>query len=153
MDKLQILQRLDELRVSVSIRENRIELRPASRVSQALADEIRLNKADLLDYLRWQSHKQEQYEAGLDELQEVERRVQNDGYVLLWSTALEDFLAFHDSTQDLQQIPPGFVPYSIQELWKLFGNGNDYMSATALRRIHAAKRSGANVVDAREDHS
>ncbi|MFC1944490.1 hypothetical protein ACFLX5_03225 [Chloroflexota bacterium] len=55
------------------------------------------------------------------ELDEIVTRVEEKGYVLLWSTVLQDLVAFYKTDADLGRIPPGFVPYSDQELWELFG--------------------------------
>lgn len=153
MNKPRMLQRLDELKISVSIEDDRIRLCPASRVPQALADEIRQNKSYLLAYLRGHSQGQVHDEAGQEELLEIELQVQLEGHVLLWSTVLEDFVAFYRTADDVSKIPPGFVSYSTSELWKLFGERNDSMSAKTLKRINEAKKAGAVVVDVREEHS
>lgn len=147
-----ILHQLDELEVTVSLDDDRIRLRPASRVSHALAEEVRANKSDLLEYLRWRTCNGKQGVAGPQELQDLERRVQSEGYVLLWSTLLEDTLALYRSAGDLPNIPPGFVPYSMEELGKLFGDDESAPSVSALRRFHLAKKMGAVVTDARDEH-
>ena len=67
------------------------------------------------------------------------------GYVLLWSTELEDLVAFYNTDKDRRLIPPGFVAYSEQELEELFGSTLD-MSLKSLRLIHHAKKLGAEVV-------
>ena len=80
------------------------------------------------------------------ELQEIENRVLTKGYVLLWSNALNDFVAFYKTEADRGKIPPGFVPYSDKELFELFGK-NSSPSKHTLRLIHEAKKLGARVVD------
>ena len=86
-----------------------------------------------------------------DELRELMRRVGEEGYVLLWCTALDDLVAFHRSDVDPSKIPAGFVPYSDEELWHLFSEGGAQPSAHALRLIHAAKQAGAVITSSGED--
>jgi len=81
------------------------------------------------------------------ELLEIENRVLTKGYVLLWSNTLNDFVAFYRTEADREKIPPGFVPYSDQELRELFGEGKAALSAKTLRLIHNAKKLRAEVVD------
>ena len=85
-------------------------------------------------------------EAGISELQEIVRRTQSEGSVLLWCEILNDYIAFYMTEQDLRGIPPGFVPYSIQELLELFGEGKGAPSEQMLVRVHAAKKAGCKVV-------
>ena len=159
MDKPQILKRLEELRISVSFDDDRIKLRPASRVPPALAEQVRHDKSDVLAYLR-QSRSilsgstvgdRNQATGRYEELKDIERLVRNKGYVLLSSTVLNDLVTFYRSAEDLAQIPPGFVPYSVAELWHLFGNEGKDLSGNALRLIHEAKKVGAIVTDVKDD--
>jgi hypothetical protein len=69
------------------------------------------------------------------------------GYVLLWSEVLEDMVAFYKTEADREKIPPGFVPYSDQELRELFGEGKATLSARTLRLIHEAKKRKTEVVE------
>ena len=80
------------------------------------------------------------------ELTEIENRVLTKGYVLLWSNALNDFVAFYNTEADREKIPPGFVPYSDKELFELFGK-NLSPGKHTLRLIHEAKKLGGYVVD------
>jgi hypothetical protein len=79
-------------------------------------------------------------EAGATELQEIERRVKEEGYVLLRSTLLDDFVAFYKTEADRERIPVWFVPYSDNELQTLFREDDPKWSAERLRRVHMAKR-------------
>ena len=81
------------------------------------------------------------------ELLEIENRVLTKGYVLLWSNTLNDLVAFYRTEADREKIPPGFVPYSDQELRELFGEGKAALSPSTLRLIHEAKKIGAEVVE------
>jgi len=81
------------------------------------------------------------------ELLEIENRVLTKGYVLLWSNTLNDLVAFYKTEADREKIPPGFVPYSDQELRELFGEGKATLSPGTLRLIHEAKKLGAEVVE------
>ena len=48
--------------------------------------------------------------------------------------------------------PPGFVPYSKQEMEELFGEGKDAPSPEGLRLIHEAKKCGARVIGSESEH-
>ena len=86
-----------------------------------------------------------------DEMTELERRVEEEGYVLLWCEVLRDLVAFHRNDVDPATIPAGFVPYSDDELRHLFGEDGAQPSPDGLRLIHAAKRTGAVITDSRSD--
>ncbi len=60
--------------------------------------------------------------------------------MLLWSTVLEDLVAFFKTEADRAKIPPGFVAYSEAELIHLFGDGGTMPSTHALKLIHDAKK-------------
>lgn len=81
------------------------------------------------------------------ELLEIENRVLTKGYVLLWSYTLNDLVAFYKTEADREKIPPGFVPYSDQELRELFGEGKATLSPGTLRLIHEAKKIEAEVLE------
>ena len=88
MDKPQILKRLEELRISVSVDNDRIRLQPASRVPPALAEQVRHDKSDVLAYLRQRTRRLSGSTVGdcnqttgrHEELKEIERQVRNKGY-------------------------------------------------------------------------
>ena len=80
-----------------------------------------------------------------DELKELARRVDEEGYVLLWCKVLGDLVAIYDSEADRAKIPPGFVHYTNMELRELFGDAKPDISAHALQLIHTAKAMGARV--------
>ena len=86
-----------------------------------------------------------------DEMTELVRRVEEEGYVLLWSNVLEDLVAFHRDDVDPATIPAGFVPYSEEELCYLFPEDEHAMSENALRLIHKAKTLGARISGRREE--
>lgn len=80
------------------------------------------------------------------ELAEIEALVQDKGVCLLYSHVLKDYIAFVKNDSYLKDVPPGFVPYSDDELRSLFG-GPDSLSSAKLRLIHEAKKLGGRVVD------
>ena len=86
-----------------------------------------------------------------DEMTELVRRVEEEGYVLLWCEVLRDLVAFHRNDVDPVMIPAGFVPYSEDELRHLFGEDGSEPSPDGLRLIHAAKRTGAVITDSTQD--
>lgn len=81
------------------------------------------------------------------ELIEIATRVHGEGFVLLWSHVLGDFVAFYQDEEVRSKIPSGFVPYSEAELWELFGEGKPQPSQQTLKLIHEAKKQGGSVVD------
>ena len=161
MDKPQIIQRLENLQVTVSVNRDRIRLTPSSQIPPSLVEEIRENKADLLDYLRQEEARNPSLivenstvdEVTQIEFQEIERAVFEKGYVLLWSYVLDDCIAFYNPERDLVNIPPAFVAYSTVELWHLFGDEEYSPSRGDLLRIHEAKKTGAEIIDLREDQA
>ena len=80
-----------------------------------------------------------------DELKDLVRRVEEEGYVLLWSNVLQDRVAFHRDDVDPATIPTGFIPYSEEELCYLFPEDEHATSENALRLIHKAKAKGARI--------
>ena len=74
------------------------------------------------------------------ELVQLEEQVNTKGLVLLWSNVLADFVAFYRNEGDLQKIPDWFVPYSKEELWELFREGESGLSPTDLRLGHEARK-------------
>ena len=88
-----------------------------------------------------------------DEMTELERRVEEEGYVLLWCEVLRDLVAFHRNDVDPVTIPAGFVPYSDDEVRHLFREDGDQPSPDALRLIHAAKKTEAIITNSRNERS
>ena len=86
-----------------------------------------------------------------EELAELVRRIGTEGYVLLWSEELEDMVAFYRNEADREKIPAGFVPYSDVELLKLFAPGQEDISISTLRLLHAAKKTGAYITGVEPD--
>ena len=116
-------------------------------MSQKLQSDLRQHKPEIISYLIQQRYEPlyphpDQRE---EELRELVRRVDEDGYVLLWCEVLEDYVVYHRNDVDLATIPPSFVPYSEDELYQLFGEDDEQPSPDALRLIHAAKKKGALV--------
>lgn len=70
-----------------------------------------------------------------------------EGVVLCWSEVLEDYIAFQCDDVDPTKIPSGFVPYSIAELWHLFGPNKPDLSDATIRKLHQAKITDAIIVD------
>ena len=87
------------------------------------------------------------------EMTELVRRVEEEGYVLLWCEVLRDLVAFHRDDVDPATIPAPFVPYSDDELRHLFGEDGEKPSLNGLRLIHAAKKTGAIITNSRKEGS
>ena len=88
-----------------------------------------------------------------DEMAELVRRVEEEGYVLLWCEVLRDLVAFHRDDVDPATMPAPFVPYSDDEVRHLFREDGDQPSPDALRLIHAAKKTGAIITNSRNERS
>ena len=124
-------------------------------VPQEFQSDLRQHKPEIISYLIQRRYEpvyphQDQRE---DELKELVRRVEEEGYVLLWCEVLRDLVAFHRDDVDPATIPPGFVPYSDDELRHLFGEDGAQPSPDALRLIHAAKKTGAIITNSRKEGS
>lgn len=162
MNALDVIQRANELGLTLSVSDEKIQFRPKSAAPVDFVDELRRNKDEVLDYLRQRAKRSlsQCYEQRFqsediidDELAEFERRVEAEGVVLCHSELLNDFIAFHCDDVDPATIPAGFVSYSDRELRELFGPNKPAMSANALRRIHAAKKTGANIISNQPEES
>ncbi len=88
-----------------------------------------------------------------DEMTELKRRVEEEGYVLLWCEVLRDLVAFHRDDVDPATMPAPFVPYSDDEVRHLFREDGDQPSPDALRLIHAAKKTEAIITNNRNEKS
>ena len=146
MEAQAILDRLYSLGIEVTISRDKLQLEPGSRVPEELVDELKSHKQDIILLEKGYRLRYPGNQVTDQELTEIEARVERDGYVLLWSNALNDFVAFYKTEADRGKIPPGFVPYSDKELWELFGK-NSSPNKHTLRLIHEAKKLGGCVVD------
>ena len=128
-----IFHRLAELDVSVRADKGQIVLNPGDRVPVGLREEIKLHKADLLDQLTDDS-----------ELIEIVRQVRQQGHVLLWSSVLQDLVAFAQTDADRENVPSSFTVYTVAELVEVFGDGTP--SPGSLKLIHEAKKYGGRII-------
>ena len=143
-----ILDKLHSLGIGVTVSGDKLLLEPGSSVPKELVEELKAHKPEVMDLLKLRGYRL-RYPGNQvtdQELTEIEARVERDGYVLLWSNTLNDFVAFYKTEADREKIPPGFVPYSDKELFELFGKNSSPRKHT-LRLIHEAKKLGARVVD------
>ena len=161
MQAQDIMERAQALGITLEAVGGNIIYRPKRAAPPEFVETLRENKRSLISYLG-QPHSQSpnaRYcrlyggdDAGAAELKEIVRRVEGEGYVLLWSTVLEDFIAFYRSPADRTRIPAGFVPYSDTELYELFNERSADWSVEALRRIHMAKKvAGFKVMEVHDD--
>ena len=137
MDTDTLIRRLNALGVAMSANGDRLELRPGSRIPADLHDAIRLHKAALFDRLA--PHTPDD-----DELTDIVRRVIDNGYCLLWSHVLRDFVAFVRTVEDANSVPRHFTVYYLDELMQVFG-GRAPHTPDALRLIHRAKQFGGKI--------
>ena len=80
-----------------------------------------------------------------NELEEIQHRFQTKGCVFLWSTVLQEKVAYVISEVEKAKVPDGFIMYTDDELRQLFGPDAPPIERSTLRLIHEAKRQGAVV--------
>ena len=131
-----IIEQLDDLGVSIASNGEKLSLKPASRVPEQLMNQIKRYKSDLMNLLRVQRDQ---------EMKDIVSLVKKQGYVLLWSSVLEDGVAFIHDDYDPSKLPLAFTPYTLDELCMLFADNS--LSANSLRLIHVAKKHGGKVTD------
>lgn len=146
MDASAILKRLSDLGVLATVAGDRLHLRPGSRVPAELVQDLRAHKEQIMVLLRGYHLKYLDAQATGSEIEEIAEKVRTEGYVLLWSSAVHDLVAFYRDGWSRSRIPPGFVPYAEQELRELFADGGEDVSGHTLRLVHEAKRHGGVVV-------
>ena len=129
-----IIEQLDDLGVSIASNGEKLSLKPASRVPEQLMNQIKRYKSDLMNLLRVQRDQ---------EMKDIVSLVKKQGYVLLWSSVLEDGVAFIHDDYDPSKLPLAFTPYTLDELCKLFAD--DSLSPDSLRLIHIAKKRGGTI--------
>ena len=111
-----------------------------------LQSDLRQQKPEIISHL---THRRYEYvfpgpNQCDDEMAELVRRVDEEGYVLLWSNVLQDLVAFHHNDVDPATIPAAFVPYSEDELQHLFSEDGAQPSPDGLWLIHSAKEDGSH---------
>lgn len=148
MNATEILEKLEAMgiEVTISVDGDKLRLNPGESIPTELLAEVKQHKAELIKILKLR-HYQPKYpesEVTDKELAEIVARVYSEGYILLWSIALEDLVAFYRNDTFRANIPAGFVPYSLSELIELFG-GKKHPSVSKLKIIHEAKKQGAKV--------
>ena len=156
MTAIAVLERLTSLGVAVTVDGDDLIFRPGSKVPPDMITDIRRHKTQICNHLRqlenghvreYYSRRFADYHLGDGELAETVRRVEVDGCVLLWSEVIADFIGVYETDADHDKIPPGFVPYSNQELWHLFGPDKPDLSLRSIRLLHSAKVLGMNITD------
>lgn len=155
VDAQAVLDHAKLLGIVLRVEEGRIRYRPKSAAPVEFVDTLREHKPQVMALLQAQANalpkgyrlKYSDAQAIGEELGEIVARVHGEGCVLLWSTVLQDLIAFYRDEEARSKIPPGFVPYSEAELKELFGEGKPPLSTSALRLIHEAKKHGGRVVD------
>ena len=153
MQTQEILLRARQEGITLKVEGDRLLYHPASAASGELVATLRQYKSEVIKLLISQSYTEMSLQPKAyrlkypdaritrEELEQIAQRVKSEGYVLLWSTVLDDLVAFYHDEESRGKIPPGFVPYREGELNKLFG-GHKQVSIAALKLIHEAKKAG-----------
>ena len=131
-----IIKQLHGLGITVESMGGMLVLEPFSRVPEQLMNQIKRYKSDLLNVVPVKRD---------PEMEDVVRLVREQGYVLLWSSVLEDGVAFIHDDYDPSKLPLAFTPYTLDELCMLFSDNS--LSPDSLRLIHVAKQHGGKVTD------
>lgn len=145
MNALSVLEKLSELGVTVQADGNSIIVNPRGIVPPELGAEIRANKPAIIDILQGRSLKYPGQNTLQGEANEIARAVIDHGLCLVWSSVLQDTLAFVFREEYASVAPAGFVVYTIDELNELF-SGHNAPSVATLKLIHAAKKLAGGVV-------
>ena len=90
-----VLEQARELGITVQTDGIDLIYRPKTATHPEFVETLRANKASLVEYLSRYRRVYPGDEAGPSELQEIARRVKEEGYVLLWSNDLNDHVAFY----------------------------------------------------------
>lgn len=126
-----ILRQASELGITLSVTKDRIQYQPKSAASHEFVQALRQNKPAVMRHLI--------------EAEDLDGRIQREGYVLCWASTLNDFVAFHRDDLDTNVIPPEFVRYPQSEVRILFDADKPDISLPALLLIHEAKKLGMKV--------
>jgi hypothetical protein len=70
----------------------------------------------------------------------IARRLKEEGWVLVWSSVVNDQIAFVWDERTLSQVPANVVPYTRAEVKHLVGS-----DPGMLKLVHEAKKHGAVV--------
>ena len=149
-----MLEKLGVLGVSAVVEGDELVLRPGSKIPTDMLPELRVRKPEIVDHLRRQEiqglHQRYQYrnpQARSDQAEwdEIRLEVYTKGSVLLWSEVLNDFIGVYATEYERDRIPPGFVQYSSDELWHIFGEGKPDVAENTIRLLHRAKVLGARI--------
>jgi hypothetical protein len=73
----------------------------------------------------------------------VQLQFDKDGYVLLWASVLNDYVAFYNTEDDLKKVPKIFTPYNYDELVQI---NNNNLTDQELRTIHMAKKIATGTI-------
>ncbi|MEK7848988.1 MAG: hypothetical protein AAB270_08700 [Chloroflexota bacterium] len=80
----------------------------------------------------------------LAQAEEIARRVERQGYCLVYLTLLDDVVAFARDDA-VAKVPPGYVVYTQSEVVELYG-GPKSPPVRTLRLLHEAKKLRGRVV-------
>ena len=130
-------------------------IRPEEPLPSVLLAELRRHKDEIRSELAKRRYRPDFPHPAQrdDEMTELVRRIEEEGYVLLWCDVLRDLVAFHRNDVDPATIPAGFVPYSDDELRHLFDEDGAQPSPDGLKLIHASKKTGAIITNSRKEGS
>jgi|TARA_B100002003_G_C13774740_1_gene384079 hypothetical protein len=151
MEGLAVLQQAHDAGLAVWVDGDDLQVEGRSTLEALAAlERLREHKAEVIQCLNQKNYRKKYPDEPLgdQELEEIAQRVETEGFVLCWSEAVEDFVAFYSGEKNRQSVPPGFVPYSLEELSKLFAEGEEPLSPNGLRLVHQAKKMGGRVIDA-----
>ncbi len=115
-----VLQWASDLGITLTLKNDRIQYRPKSRVPDEFVEGLRQYKGQVVERLdrQFRDELKRRYPRSRpsDEIAEIKRRLADSGICLTWCTALDDFVAFHRDDVPPDAVPAGFVPYSESEL-------------------------------------
>ncbi len=149
-----ILRQLHSVGVSVTLDGDELVCRPGSKVPADLVPVLKQHKTGVVERLRFPDGRYRRVrpdDTPEEGWAEMETQVLEYGACLLWSDVLQDYVGFYLTEKDRAKVPPGFVPYSDDELRRLFGPEQPDWTPDALRRIHGAKKTGADITNVKTE--
>ena len=152
MTAIEVMDRLRDLGVSLTLDGDELVVRPGSRIPPGLVPELERCTGEIIDYLG-RPNMARRYQrlypgeaAGAEELAAMVQRLQSEGVLLTYCSVLDDYVGFYLTEAHRERVPAGFTPYSHDELLLLFGDADRQWTPVALRHIHHAKKMGAGPI-------
>jgi len=118
---------------------DKLKVRSPEPLPDALLQELKEHKAEILDILRPRS---KEWHA-----QEIAAKVKVDDCCVFWSDVFGEIMAFIREESFRSKVPCGIVVYTLAEIEELWGEDKPKIPPETLRLIHETKRTGGKVAE------